>query len=154
MKTRYITLEAPHPSPPPQGVREFQALSGKVCQNKRTFMYYCAIFSIDIVNTLCYNVFMSDSTVKYYEIHSVNGFIFRFKLDLNPVNNKYEPHIWHRHQVEPEQVVSAFMNLTEEFWNLKHNRFEGYSETDDLNIFYNYYSKDKTRVMIITAFRI
>ena len=97
---------------------------------------------------------MSDSTVKYYEIHSVNGFIFRFKLDLNSVNNKYEPHIWHRHQVEPEQVVSAFMNLTEEFWNLKHNRFEGYSETDDLNIFYNYYSKDKTRVMIITAFRI
>ena len=25
METRNITLEAPHPSPPPQGVREFQA---------------------------------------------------------------------------------------------------------------------------------
>lgn len=52
MKTRNITLEAPHPTPPPQGVREFQALSGKVCQNKRTFMYYCAILVLTL-SILC-----------------------------------------------------------------------------------------------------
>ena len=37
------------------------------------------------------------SIVKFYEIHTITGLIFRFKLDLNPVNKEYEPHIWHRH---------------------------------------------------------
>ncbi len=97
---------------------------------------------------------MNIDLIKYYEIHSVNGLTFRFKLDLNPVNGKYEPHIWHRHQVEPEQVVSAYMNMSEKVWNFKHNRFEGYSKADDLHIFFNYYSKDETKIMVITAFKI
>ncbi len=33
-------------------------------------------------------------------------------------------------------------------------RYESYSETEDLNIYYNYYSKDKTKIMIITAFKL
>lgn len=78
---------------------------------------------------------------------------FRFKLDLNPINNKYEPHIWHRHQIEPEQVVNAYMNLSFTSWNIKYNRYEGYSEADDLNIYYNFYSPDKTKIMVITAFK-
>lgn len=92
--------------------------------------------------------------VKYYEIHSVSGLTFRFKLDLNPITQKYEPHIWHRHQIEPEQVVSAYMNLSEKCWNFKNNRYECYSETDELYIYLNYYSKDETKIMIITAFKV
>ena len=43
--------------------------------------------------------------IKFYEIHTVNGLTFRFKLDKNPITNEYEPHIWHRHQIEPENVI-------------------------------------------------
>ena len=95
-----------------------------------------------------------DKQIKYYEIHDTNGLTFRFKLDLNPINNEYEPHIWHRHQIEPEEVVAAYLNLSMNKWNIKYNRFEGYSETDKLYIYYNYYSADKTKIMIITAFEI
>jgi len=94
------------------------------------------------------------SIVKFYELHTVTGLTFRFKLDINPITKEYEPHIWHRHRVEPEDVVSAFMNITYTFYNSKNKRYESYSETDDLNIFYNFYSSDKTKVMVITAFRI
>ena len=97
---------------------------------------------------------MMDNEIKYYELHAVNGLTFRFKLDLNPITNEYEPHIWHRHQIEPEQVVNAYLNLSYSSWNIKHKRFEGYSDTDDINIFYNFYSQDKTKIMVITAFKI
>lgn len=95
-----------------------------------------------------------NSILKYYELHSVTGLIFRFKLDLNPVNGEYEPHIWHRHQVEPEDVVTAFLNISYTHYNKLYNRYESYSQTDDLFIWYNYYSADKTKIMIITAFKI
>lgn len=94
------------------------------------------------------------SIVKFYELHTVTGFTFRFKLDLNPLTKEYEPHIWYRHQVEPEDVVSAFMNITHTFYNSQHKRYESYSETDDLNIYYNFYSPNHTKIMVITAFRI
>ena len=102
---------------------------------------------------MCYNKCM-ESIIKYYELHSVNGMTLRFKLDLNPVNDEYEPHIWHRHQIEPETVVTAFMNISYTSYNPKYKRYESYSQTDDLNIYYNYYTADKTKVMIITAFKI
>lgn len=94
-----------------------------------------------------------DAIINYYELHSVNGLIFRFKLDLNPLNKEYEPHIWHRHQITPEEVVSAFMNINYTTYNTKYKRYESYSDTDDLNIYYTYYSTDKTKIMIITAFK-
>lgn len=103
--------------------------------------------------TLCYNKKVND-IIKYYEIHTANGLTFRFKLDKNPINNEYEPHIWHRHQIEPEQVVSAFMNISYTTYNSNHLRFESYSQTDDLHIWYNYFSSDKTKIMVITAFKI
>lgn len=95
-----------------------------------------------------------NSIVKYYELHAVNNLTFRFKLDLNPITNKFEPHIWHRHQIEPEDVVTAFMNISYTNYNKIRNRYESYSNVDDLNIWYNYYSVDKTKVMIITAFKL
>ena len=94
------------------------------------------------------------SIVRFYELHTVTGLTFRFKLDLNPVNNEYEPHIWHRHQIEPEDVVSAFLNISHTIYNANHRRYESYSKIDDLNIYYNFYSPDKTKIMIITAFKI
>ena len=108
---------------------------------------------IDKVLTIWHNVSM-DAIVKYYEIHTVNGLTFRFKLDFNPISKEYEPHIWHRHQIEPETVVSAYMNITDVYYNSLRKRYESYSETEDLNIYYNYYSKDKTKIMIITAFKL
>ena len=112
-------------------------------------MYLHCIYKIQLG---VYNKYMNE--IKYYELHTVNGLTFRFKLDINPVTNEYEPHIWQRHQIEPEQVVNAYLNLTYTNWNIKNNRFEGYSITDDLNIYYNFYSKDKTKIMVITAFKI
>ncbi len=108
---------------------------------------------IYIVCTICYNKSMN-SIIKFYELHSVTGLTFRFKLDLNPVTKEYEPHIWHRHQVEPENVVTAFLNISYTSYNKIHNRYESYSLVDDLYIWYNYYSPDKTKIMIITAFKI
>ena len=95
-----------------------------------------------------------ESIVNFYEIHSVTGLTFRFKLDKNPISGEYEPHIWHRHQVEPEDVVAAFMNISYTVYNETHKRYESYSAHNNLNIYYNYYSTDKTKVMIITAFKI
>ncbi len=45
------------------------------------------------------------------------------------------------------------MNITHTIYNSVYKRYESYSETDDLNIYYNFYSPDKTKIMIITAFK-
>jgi hypothetical protein len=96
---------------------------------------------------------MINKETRYYEIHTLTGLTFLFKLDLNPLNNEYEPHIWHRHQIEPEQVVCAFLNESSKHWNIKHHRYEAYSETDDLIFWYFYADKEKTKIYIITALR-
>ncbi len=49
-----------------------------------------------------------------YLIKKVGKYTFKFKLDLNPVNNKFEPHIFHRHLITPEDAIRAFFNRTEE----------------------------------------
>jgi len=88
----------------------------------------------------------------HYEIHKIKNKIFKFKLDLNPVNSKYEPHIWHRHQIEPEQVITAYFNISKQLYNHKYKRYEAYSTTDKLHIYYN--NINFTTIMIITAFKI
>ena len=40
------------------------------------------------------------------------------------------------------------MNITHTIYNSVYKRYESYSETDDLNIYYNFYSPDKTKIMI------
>ena len=57
-------------------------------------------------------------------------------------------------KVEPENVVAAFLNIAYTNYNKTYNRYESYSSTDDLYVWYNYYSADKTKIMVITAFRI
>ncbi len=89
---------------------------------------------------------------KVYEIHELTELKFKFKLDLNPATNEYAPHIFIRHLIEPEEAIAAFLNISYKSWNQVYKRWEAYSKTDDLHIFYNFINK-KT-VMIITAFRV
>ena len=89
---------------------------------------------------------------KIYEIHEITDLKFKIKLDLNPATNKHEPHIFIRHLIEPEQAIVAFLNISQKSWNQVYKRWEVYSKTDDLHIYYNFIGKDT--VMIITAFKI
>lgn len=89
---------------------------------------------------------------KIYTIHEVIELKFKFKLDLNPITNEYDSHIFIRHLIEPEQVIAAFLNISHKSWNQVYKRWEAYSKVDDIHIFYNFI--DKNTVMIITAFRI
>ena len=52
-----------------------------------------------------------------YLVKKVGKYTFKFKLDLNPVNNKYEPHIYHRHLVTIDDAIRAFFTISEEEWN-------------------------------------
>jgi hypothetical protein len=79
-----------------------------------------------------------DVDIRYYEIHKLADLSFKFKLDKNPLNKNYEPHIWHRHLIAPEQASLAWLNKSEEIWNPKHQRYECYSQKE---------------IMIITAFK-
>ncbi len=93
---------------------------------------------------------------KIYEIHNLEGLKleFKFKLDLNIETDEYEPHIWIRHLLEPEQVIAAFLNISEQEYNLEYKRWEAYSKVDNLNIYYIFLNKRHDKVMIITAFKI
>jgi len=72
-------------------------------------------------------------------------------MDLNPVTNEMDYHIWIRHLVEPETVINAFFNVDKERYNEKHKRFEVYSEKYNLIIYY-FYLKEK-EIIIISAFQ-
>lgn len=87
-----------------------------------------------------------------YLIKKVGKYTFKFKLDLNPINNEYEPHIWHRHLVEPDDAIRAFFSITEEEWNEKYKRYEAYSESCDLFLYYMKLQEKDTYLFIITAF--
>ncbi len=71
-----------------------------------------------------------------YLVKKVGKYTFKFKLDLNPVNNKYEPHIYHRHLVTIDDAIRAFFTISEEEWNEKYKRYEAYSKTYDITLYY------------------
>jgi hypothetical protein len=89
---------------------------------------------------------------KIYENHELADLKFKFKLDLNPLTNNHEPHIFIRHLIEPEQVIVAYLNISTKSYNKTYKRWEAYSETDDLYIYFMELSKDM--ILIITAFKI
>ena len=91
---------------------------------------------------------------KHYEIQKILNKEFIFKLDLNPISNEYEPHTWIRHTVEVNEAITAYLNISSISFNAKHNRYEAYSETDKLHIWFNYIKNDKNKIQIITAFRV
>ncbi len=88
-----------------------------------------------------------------YEIHKVLNKDFYFKKDLNPVTNEYDYHIWIRHLVNPEQAITAYLNISEQIYNADYERFEAYSKADDLNIYYFFLRNNKDKIYIISAFR-
>ncbi len=87
-----------------------------------------------------------------YLVKKVGKYTFKFKLDLNPVNNKYEPHIYHRHLVTIDDAIRAFFTISEEEWNEKYKRYETYSKTYDITLYYMKLKQKNTYLFIITAF--
>lgn len=87
-----------------------------------------------------------------YLIKKVGKYTFKFKLDLNEITNEYEPHIWHRHLVEVDDAIRAFFTISEEVWNDKYKRYEAYSESCDLYLYYMKLKEKDTYLFIITAF--
>ncbi len=87
-----------------------------------------------------------------YLVKKVGKYTFKFKLDLSPVNNKYEPHIYHRHLVTIDDAIRAFFTISEEEWNEKYKRYEAYSKTYDITLYYMKLKQKNTYLFIITAF--
>ncbi len=83
-----------------------------------------------------------------YENHKVTGIKFGFKLD--PVENDFLPHIYIRHLITPEVAIVAYLNISEKKYNKKHKRWEAYSKTDDVYIYYMELAEKN--IFIITAF--
>lgn len=84
-----------------------------------------------------------------YENHKVTGIKFGFKLDS--VGNDFLPHIYVRHLVIPEVAIAAYLNISEKKYNKKYKRWEAYSKTDDMNIYYMELSNKN--IFVITAFK-
>jgi len=101
---------------------------------------------IDNTGKISYNSIMDKFK---YKIIKINGKKFIFKLDLNPITNDYDYHIYIRHLVTPEQAVSAFFTKTTDVYNAEYNRQELYSESLHIVVFYKELSPD---ILIITAF--
>ena len=87
-----------------------------------------------------------------YLIKKVGKYTFKFKLDLNPINNQYEPHIFHRHLITPDDAIRAFFSISQEEWNEQFQRYEAYSADYDITLYYMKLKEKDTYLFIITAF--
>lgn len=87
-----------------------------------------------------------------YLVKKVGKFTFKFKLDLNPLTNEYEPHIYHRHLIDVNDAIRAFFTISEQEWNEKYKRYEAYSQEYDIYLYYMKLKNKDTYLFIITAF--
>lgn len=85
-----------------------------------------------------------------YETFKIKGKKFIVKLDLNPITNEFEYHMYIRHLVTPHQAIAAYFYKTSETYNKTYNRYELYSKTHDITVYYTYL-KEKD-IFLITAF--
>lgn len=85
-----------------------------------------------------------------YEIFKIRGQKFVVKLDYNELSQDYEYHMYIRHLITPEQAISAYFTRTYEEYNEKYDRYEAYSESQDITVYYAYL-KDEN-ILLITAF--
>jgi len=85
-----------------------------------------------------------------YQCFKVKDKVFVVKLDFNPLNNKYEYHMYIRHLVTPQDAIRAYFNKTNENYNEKYDRYELYSQDMNITVFYTYL-KDRN-IFLITAF--
>lgn len=101
---------------------------------------------IDICHTIGNNNYMEQHK---YRVFKIKGQKFIVKLDLNPLTNDYEYHMYIRHLITPEQAIAAYFSKTTDVYNKERDRNELYSET--LNIMV-YYKQLKPDILLITAF--
>jgi len=85
-----------------------------------------------------------------YEVFKIKGQKFIVKLDLNPLTNEFEYHMYLRHLVTPQQAISAYFSKTTETYNEQYNRYELYSESLDITVYYTYLKEQD--ILLITAF--
>lgn len=88
-----------------------------------------------------------------YEIIKTSTIKLKFKLDFNELTSQFDPHIWLRHLIMPEEALVAYLNKSEERYNKTFKRFEAYSATDDITFYYLPLSNDFSFILIITAIK-
>ena len=103
---------------------------------------------VDNVNTMEYNDIMEQHK---YKVFKISGKKFVVKMDLNPVTNDYDYHMYIRHLITPEQAIAAYFTKTYETYNQDYDRYGLYSQKYDITVFYTYF-KDEN-VLLITAFQ-
>lgn len=86
-----------------------------------------------------------------YKVFKISGKKFVVKMDLNPVTNDYNYHMYIRHLITPEQAIAAYFTKTSEIYNQDYDRYELYSQKYDITVYYTYL-KDEN-VLLITAFQ-
>lgn len=86
-----------------------------------------------------------------YKVFKISGKKFVVKMDLNPVTNDYDYHMYIRHLVTPEQAIAAYFTKSSEIYNRDYDRYELYSQTYDITVYYTYL-KDEN-ILLITAFQ-
>ena len=101
--------------------------------------------SIDKVTTIVYNINMQHK----YRIFKIKGQKFLVKMDLNPVTNEFEYHMYIRHLVTPEQAIAAYFSKTTDIYNKERDRNELYSTKLNITVYYKQLEPD---ILLITAF--
>ena len=86
-----------------------------------------------------------------YESFKIKGQKFIVKLDLNPLTNNYEYHMYIRHLITPEEAIAAYFSKTSEMYNEERERYELYSKQYDITVYY--IPLQEPDVFLITAFK-
>lgn len=105
-----------------------------------------SIQCIDIYNTICNNINMQYK----YKMFKIKGQKFVVKMDLNPLTNEFEYHMYIRHLVTPQQAIAAYFSKTSEIYNEERKRYELYSSSLDITVYYTYLKEQD--ILLITAF--
>ena len=70
------------------------------------FLYYqMCTHCVDKILIITYNKSMNQNK---YNVFKIKGKKFIVKLDLNPITNEYEYHMYIRHLIMPEQAIAAY----------------------------------------------
>ncbi|MBQ8459715.1 hypothetical protein IJ541_06400 [bacterium] len=85
-----------------------------------------------------------------YQIFKIKEKKFIVKMDLNPLTNEFEYHMYLRHLITPQQAIAAYFSKTYETFNPERNRYELYSKSLNITVYYTYL-KEKD-ILLITAF--
>lgn len=93
-----------------------------------------------------YNISMGQHK---YEVFKINGQRFVVKMDLNPLTNKFEYHMYIRHLIMPQQAIAAYFAKTTDVYNPDYDRNELYSEKFNITVYYKKISPD---ILLISAF--